>query len=66
MRSRASAASGESARACAGRYGVPAAFTDWRELVAHHTYRVTLRLWISYTPTGGQQRNIGYYDLHLP
>jgi len=26
---------GESARACAGRYGVPAAFTDWRELVAH-------------------------------
>ena len=26
---------GESARACAGRYGVPAVFTDWRELVAH-------------------------------
>ena len=26
---------GESARACAERYAVPAAFTDWRELVAH-------------------------------
>ena len=26
---------GESARACAARYGIPAAFTDWRELVAH-------------------------------
>ena len=26
---------GESARACAARYRVPAAFTDWRELVAH-------------------------------
>jgi len=26
---------GESARACAERYGIQAAFTDWRELVAH-------------------------------
>jgi predicted dehydrogenase len=26
---------GESARACAERYAIPAAFTDWRELVAH-------------------------------
>jgi predicted dehydrogenase len=26
---------GESTRACAERYGVQAAFTDWRELVAH-------------------------------
>ena len=26
---------GDSARACAERYAVPAAFTDWRELVAH-------------------------------
>jgi hypothetical protein len=25
-----------------------------RQLVAHHTYRVTLRLWISYTPTPGR------------
>ncbi len=35
-------------------------------LVHHHTYRVTLRLWVTYTPTGGTQRSIGYYDLHLP
>ena len=26
---------GESARGCAERYGIPAAFTDWHELVAH-------------------------------
>ncbi len=26
---------GRSARACAERYGIPAAFTDWRELIAH-------------------------------
>ncbi len=26
---------GESAGACAERYGIPATFTDWRELVAH-------------------------------
>jgi hypothetical protein len=37
-----------------------------RKLVAHHTYGITLRLWVSYTPTGGRQRNIGYYGLHLP
>jgi 6-phosphogluconolactonase (cycloisomerase 2 family) len=37
-----------------------------RRLVAHHRYRVTLRLWISYTPTHGRQRDIGYYGLHLP
>jgi hypothetical protein len=37
-----------------------------RELVAHHTYRITLRLWVSYTPTGGRQRDIGYYGLRLP
>jgi hypothetical protein len=37
-----------------------------RRLVAHHRYRVTLRLWISYTPVGGRQRAIGYYGLHLP
>jgi hypothetical protein len=36
------------------------------QLVAHHRYRVTLRLWISYTPTGGRQRDVGYYGLHLP
>jgi hypothetical protein len=37
-----------------------------RRLVAHHRYRVTLRLWISFTPTHGRQRDIGYYGLHLP
>jgi hypothetical protein len=37
-----------------------------RRLVAHPRYRVTLRLWISYTPTHGRQRDIGYYGLHLP
>jgi hypothetical protein len=26
---------GEAARACAGRYGIPVACTDWRELLAH-------------------------------
>jgi PKD domain len=37
-----------------------------RRLVKHHTYRITLRLWVSYTPTGGRQRDIGLYGLHLP
>jgi hypothetical protein len=37
-----------------------------RRLLTHHSYRVTLRLWISYTPTYGHQRDIGYYGLHLP
>lgn len=37
-----------------------------RLLLGHHTYRVTLRLWVSYTPTGGRYRSIGLYGLHLP
>jgi hypothetical protein len=37
-----------------------------RALVAKHRYRITLRLWVSYTPTGGRTRTIGYYGLHLP
>jgi hypothetical protein len=37
-----------------------------RLLAHHHTYRVTLRLWVSYTPTGGVYRSIGFYGLHLP
>ena len=36
-----------------------------RRLVAHHRYRVTLRLWVSYTPTGGRARSKGFYGLHL-
>ena len=35
-------------------------------LVHHHTYRVTLRLWVSYTPTGGHSRKQGFYGLRLP
>jgi hypothetical protein len=37
-----------------------------RRLVKHHTYRVTLRLWVTYAPTNGRSRSIGYYGLHLP
>ena len=37
-----------------------------RRLVARHSYRVTLRIWVSFTPRGGQQHNIGYYNVHLP
>ena len=36
-----------------------------RRLILRHTYRVTLRLWVTYTPTGGVQRKIGFYGLHL-
>ena len=35
-------------------------------LVHHHTYRVVLRLWVTYTPTGGVYRSTGFYGLHLP
>lgn len=35
-------------------------------LVAHHRYRVVLRLWVSYTPLGRQSHSIGFYGLHLP
>jgi hypothetical protein len=37
-----------------------------RRLVSNHRYRVTLRLWVSYIPTGGNQRDIGFYGIHLP
>jgi YVTN family beta-propeller protein len=37
-----------------------------KRLVRHHTYRVTLRLWVSYTPTDGRFRKKGFYGLHLP
>lgn len=37
-----------------------------QRLVHHHTYRVTLRLWVSYTPTGGVFAKHGFYGLHLP
>jgi DNA-binding beta-propeller fold protein YncE len=34
-------------------------------LIKHHRYRVVIRLWISFTPTGGTQHNIGIYCLHF-
>ena len=37
-----------------------------RQLVEHHTYAVTLRLWVTYKPTGGQQGKLGFRGLHLP
>ena len=37
-----------------------------RRLVLHHTYRVTLRLWVTYHPPGARQRSLGFYGLHLP
>ncbi len=36
-----------------------------RRLVAHHTYAVTLRLWVTYTPTHGTPFSVGLYNLHL-
>ena len=37
-----------------------------RRLVQHRTYRVTLRLWVTYTPASGSYRKQGFYGLHLP
>ncbi len=37
-----------------------------KQLVRHHTYRVTLRLWVTYTPNSGRFRKRGFYGLHLP
>jgi 6-phosphogluconolactonase (cycloisomerase 2 family) len=37
-----------------------------RRLVEHHTYAVTLRLWVTYKPAGGQQSKLGFRALHLP
>jgi hypothetical protein len=36
-----------------------------RTLLRHHRYRVVFRLWVSYLPRGGRQRNIGVYGLHF-
>lgn len=36
-----------------------------RRLVLHPRYRVTLRLWVSYTPSHGVPRSVGVYGLHL-
>ena len=37
-----------------------------QQLVRHHTYRVILRLRVSYTPNGARFRREGFYGLHLP
>jgi hypothetical protein len=51
----------------AGTYQIPVTpNAAGRRLVMHHRYRVTLRLWISYTPWGGRPGKLGYYGLHLP
>ena len=34
-----------------------------RRLIARHRYTVVLRLWVSFTPANGTQRNIGLYHL---
>jgi hypothetical protein len=36
-----------------------------RRLLKHHRYPVVIRLWVSFTPTGGHQRDLGFYGLHL-
>ena len=36
-----------------------------RRVVAHHRYRVVIRLWVSYMPTHGIQHNIGRYGIHI-
>jgi hypothetical protein len=37
-----------------------------KRLVRHHTSRVGLNLWVSYTPTGGSYRSIAFPGLRLP
>jgi hypothetical protein len=36
-----------------------------RRLLRHHRYRVVFRLWVSFTPLNGRQRNVGVYGLHF-
>ena len=36
-----------------------------RRLVVHHRYKVRIRLWVTYQPTGGTQRKIGFYGLRV-
>jgi hypothetical protein len=37
-----------------------------RLLVKHHAGRVTLRVWVTFTPKGGRPRTIGLHSLKLP
>ena len=36
-----------------------------RELLAHHAYPITLRLWITYIPNGGRPHTIGHHGLKV-
>jgi hypothetical protein len=36
-----------------------------RLLVRHSRYRVTLSLWVSFTPTWGLPRSLGFYGIRL-
>ena len=36
-----------------------------RKLIAHHRYAVVIRLWVSYTPVHGRQRDVGIYGIQL-
>jgi hypothetical protein len=37
-----------------------------RRLIKNHTHRITLRLYVTFTPTGGSARSKGFGGLHLP
>jgi hypothetical protein len=37
-----------------------------KKLLAHPAYPIVVRLWVSYTPTLGKQRNDGFYSIHFP
>jgi hypothetical protein len=39
--------------------------TRGKKLIAHHRYSVVIRLWVSYTPANGTQRDIGLYGLRI-
>ena len=39
--------------------------TRGKRLVAGHRYAVLIRLWVSYTPTDGTQRDIGLYGVRI-
>ena len=39
--------------------------TRGRKLIAHHRYAIVIRLWVSYTPTNGSQRNQGIYGVRI-
>ena len=36
-----------------------------QRLVEHYRYKVRIRLWVSYTPSGGHQHDIGIYGVRI-